>query len=132
MRQSSGFTIEVVPANERVILAVSGELDLDTARQLQAELDGVRETGFRDVVVDLRGVTFLDSTGIRVLVEEHRAAQANAYTFSLAYGEGPVERALDLTGLSKVLAVVPAVASGEADRRHAERITTGWLRALST
>jgi anti-sigma B factor antagonist len=96
MRHLPGFGIEVIPARERVVLVVSGELDLDTATDLQAALDDVRSNGFDQIVVDLRAVSFMDSTGLRLLLGEDKKGS----TFEIAYSEGPVKRLLELTGLA--------------------------------
>jgi anti-anti-sigma factor len=57
----------------RVILEVSGEIDMITAPQLDRVLADLRVAGARVVVVDLGGVGFLGSSGLAVLVNAHRA-----------------------------------------------------------
>jgi anti-sigma B factor antagonist len=60
--------VEARPDRARVIVAVRGEVDLATADEVQRVLDELRSEGWRDVVVDLREVEFLDSTGLSLLL----------------------------------------------------------------
>jgi len=56
------FRIDVEPARDSVRVAPVGELDLATVDKLRAEIERLRESGFARIVLDLRGVRFLDST----------------------------------------------------------------------
>jgi anti-anti-sigma factor len=124
MRQVPGFGIEVVPARERVVLVLTGELDLDTAAQLQTALDEVRGNGFDQIVVDLRAVTFLDSTGVELLMREEQKGGG----FSIAYRDGPVKRILEITGLLGHFDTRPVAVDAA---RHAEAATRTWLHGLN-
>ena len=63
------FRVDVEPARESVRVAPVGELDIATVDKLQAEVTRLLETGFAKIVLDLRGVRFLDSTGLRLVLE---------------------------------------------------------------
>lgn len=91
------------PGGARVV-SVSGEIDIATAPQVDEAL-ARREPGETAVVLDLRGTTFLDSSGIRVLVAAHRAGVADGIPFSVA-GSPPVLDLLETTGVSGHIAVV--------------------------
>jgi anti-sigma B factor antagonist len=119
MRHFSGFGIEVIPARERVVLVLSGELDLDSATDLQSTLDEVRASGFEQIVVDLRAVSFMDSTGIALLMREERKGK----TFEISYGEGPVKRLLELTGLIGHFDTRPIALD---EPRHNHGVTDAW------
>ncbi len=62
------FGIEVLPARERVIVSVSGELDMATTDRLRAAVGELYEMGFSRLVLDLRTVTFIDSTALEFLL----------------------------------------------------------------
>jgi len=71
------FAVTTTKRGSVICIAVEGEIDLATAPQLAAALDGGRPDGNRpdgdgtgggEIVVDLRGVTFIDSSGLRVLL----------------------------------------------------------------
>jgi anti-anti-sigma factor len=60
-----------------------------------------------EVIADLRDVTFMDSTGLHVLVSHHRHAAERGLGFSIIDGSAPVSRVLKLTGLDHVLDRTP-------------------------
>ena len=86
-----------------MILALSGELDVASSPELEAELDRAAEREL--VIVDLRELEFIDSTGLGVLVKAHQQAQESGRRFALVRGGGQVQRLLGLTGLSDQLPV---------------------------
>lgn len=102
------FRIEVHPEREVIRVAPVGELDVATAPTLEEQLQELRGSGFDHLVVDLRRVEFLDSTGIRVLVEENGLAGANDREFSVISGPPAVHRTLELCGLLELLSVRPS------------------------
>jgi anti-anti-sigma factor len=93
------FTLRLEPDRERLVVAPAGELDIETAEQLTAAMLGPLDSGFRHVVADLRGVTFIDSSGIRSLWQAHQHAERDGARLSVIIGDGHVRRALALTGL---------------------------------
>jgi anti-sigma B factor antagonist len=99
------FRVDVHPEREAVRVAPVGELDLTTAGLLETQLHDLRTAGFERVVLDLRELTFIDSSGIRVIVAENRHAQATEREFSLLPGPPAVQRALEICGLLGLLHV---------------------------
>jgi anti-anti-sigma factor len=99
---SDGFTIreESRAGRHRVIL--SGELDLDTAYELERTLGRVCGEGASQVDLDLRGVTFIDSLGLRsVLTARDLCTQ---YGAEFAVIPNPdLHRVFEVTGLLDVL-----------------------------
>ena len=85
------------------MVTVSGELDVASSQVLERELAKLNEVAL--VVVDLRGLTFIDSTGLGVLVRAHQLAQEQGRRFGLVRGNGQVSRLLSLTGLDEELLV---------------------------
>ena len=78
---------------------------------LLARLDEL-DRGFSRLILDLRQVTFLDSTGIRLLVQMEARAQADGFNFAVSV-QGAPARALQLAGLADRL---PRVSSEELGR----------------
>ena len=97
------FRVEVIEAGSSVVLALFGELDLASTPELEAEL--VRAADHESVIVDLRELEFIDSTGLGALVKAHDRAREAGHRFGLVRGLGQVQRLLGLTGLSEQLAV---------------------------
>jgi anti-anti-sigma factor len=82
-----------------------GELDIDSVHRVEAALDGVHEEGCADIVLDLRGLTFMDSTGLRLVIRWDRAARAGGFRFSIVPGAEVVRRVFRLTGMDDHLTV---------------------------
>jgi anti-sigma B factor antagonist len=96
------FQIETSTVDERAELRLMGELDLASSPAFEAELDKVPETA--EIIVDLRELAFIDSTGISALVRAHqRSQQAGGSLTVVTSGEGQVFGLLQLTGLHERL-----------------------------
>ena len=82
---------------QTVVVDVRGELCLATARILFERLEEL-DRGFARLILDLRRVTFMDSTGIRLLVQMQSRAQSDGFDFAISV-EGTLARTLRLVGL---------------------------------
>jgi anti-anti-sigma factor len=92
------FRIEVSSSQARSVLTLLGELDLASAPALEQELEEVEDRGC--VVVDMRRLDFIDSTGLRVLIKAHQRATETDRQFAiLSPDDGQVRQLLDLTGV---------------------------------
>jgi anti-sigma B factor antagonist len=81
-----------------------GELDLATAPVLDAQLRDVRDAGRDELVVDLRGLTFIDSTGVQLLLQWGTWAARTGRGFSLIPGSERVQMVFAITGIVDLLA----------------------------
>jgi anti-sigma B factor antagonist len=82
-----------------------GELDLDTAHRVEDALAALREEGLKDLVLDLRGLTFMDSTGLRLVIRWDTAARQDGFRFAVVPGQEVVQRVFQLTGMDEHLTV---------------------------
>ena len=80
-----------------------GELDLATADAVQAELERVERSDAHSIVLDLSGLTFMDSTGVRLLVQAHARSRADSHRLSLLRGGRAVQRVMELSGVDALL-----------------------------
>jgi anti-anti-sigma factor len=99
------------------VVAPTGALDLGTSRGLQqrlAELAG--EMG--DAILDLSGVTFIDSVGLGVVLKGASRFHRQGRRMLIVAPPGPVHRILDFAGVSGRLAVVDTVDEARAVLRH--------------
>jgi anti-anti-sigma factor len=85
----------------RLVVAPTGELDIAAVEAMRAELAD-RAHG-EDVTIDLRGVEFLDTSGIQVVVEAWRNAREDGFTLRLIRAEPRVHRVFEISGLDGVL-----------------------------
>ncbi|MFE9257416.1 STAS domain-containing protein [Streptomyces sp. NPDC006879] len=107
-RQTTGgerFTAHVSRAVRSAVIALSGELDHDSADRLRAALDEALALGTERVLVDCAGLGFCDSTGLNVLLQGRLAAQEADSRLELAALRPAVSRMLDLTGAKAVFTV---------------------------
>jgi anti-anti-sigma factor len=102
------------------VVSVGGEIDPGTASELsEAALSAMREIG-PSLVLDLSGVTFMDSTGLKVLLAVHQRAQLAGGRLVLAGATRSVQRVVSITGLDETfeardnVEAAVAVFSGEA------------------
>lgn len=95
-------------------VAVSGEIDFSTHRELLDTLLDLVERGHHRVVLDLRRVTFCDSTGLGVFVQVRQRADAAGGWLRVAALTDPVRRALEITNLDRLIPAFPTVTEAEA------------------
>jgi anti-sigma B factor antagonist len=107
------FAIEVTQQGERTFLNLSGELDLATVGELETALNDRLSAG-EDVVVDLRGLAFMDSSGVRALVGAHQSAQSGngSLTIVRAPRGNEVDRVIDVSGIATALGMVDEPPAG--------------------
>lgn len=91
------------------VITTVGELDLSSADTLREILLKRVELGL--VVLDMRGLDFCDSAGLRVLVEAERTARAHGAALRLAAVSESVDRVLEISGAHAVFATFPDVAT---------------------
>lgn len=100
------FRCTVERAGSRAVVRPAGDLDLGTAETVDARLREAREAGADELVLDLREVTFLGSTGLRLVLSWSRSSRADGFEFALVRGPRPVERIFELTRVSDSLQFV--------------------------
>lgn len=107
--------VDVVPDAAHALVVVSGEVDASSAPVLAHRLDAVLDGRPASVVVDLRGVTFLDSAGLSTLAMAHRRAQEHGGAVRVVASSRAVVRPLQITGLWQLLSG-QQVADGSGER----------------
>ena len=100
MGESTEFDLKVDRGQEETRVGVSGELDAYTAPQLRKVLDEVLDGSVARVVVDLQSTSFIDSTGLGVLVGAARKARGQQGELILDSPARSVHRVLKITGLT--------------------------------
>lgn len=102
----SHFRLEVRNEGRSTVISVSGELDLASSPALQEELDRVATSDSQMLIIDLRELDFMDSTGLSVLVRAHQRIEEQGRQLAMVKGPQQVQRLLSLTGVADRLTLV--------------------------
>ncbi|MGI8803485.1 MAG: STAS domain-containing protein [Solirubrobacteraceae bacterium] len=105
------FDIDTVDDGDTVRLVVRGELDLATAPRLSERLAEIEATAAPLIVIDLTGVPFIDSTGLRALLEADFRSRENGSRLRMTEGCAQAQRLFELAG---VVDGLPFLSPGEA------------------
>jgi anti-sigma B factor antagonist len=108
------ITITIESDETAHVVRVAGELDLNSRIELEAVLAGLSKPP-QIVVLEFSDLTFVDSTGLKSLLNEHRKARAEKYEFAIAGAHGAVREVFRITALDITLPLVPDVASVVGD-----------------
>jgi anti-sigma B factor antagonist len=100
------FTVQLQPRADAALIVVSGELDIASAPELEQAFDQIRSESTTLVIVDLRELEFMDSTGLSIIVQAHQRLSEHNCELTLIKGPPQVQRLLDLTGVADRLRVV--------------------------
>jgi anti-anti-sigma factor len=85
-------------------MRLSGEFDMAVCEDFEEAVRALRGDNLRQVVVDLAGLTFIDSSGIRALLDSKRHAEEHGIVLAVRVPEnGQVHQVLRLTGVDNVL-----------------------------
>jgi anti-sigma B factor antagonist len=86
---------------ERHVIVLSGELDIASAQMLEATLEEACSAGATELVLDLAGIEFMDSTGLRAILRGRTLCEEHHCGYRLTPAQRPVERTLEVTGLPR-------------------------------
>lgn len=108
-------------ADHLLVVALVGALDYTNADRLRQDLEAALGEGHRELVLDLGGLDFCDSTGIRILLSVRKLLQERGGGVTLASLNARLSRIFRLTGLIRAFAVEPGLeeAIGTASARPA-------------
>jgi anti-anti-sigma factor len=97
------FDVQVDLLDGAARVAVIGELDLATAPRLGEELLGVERDGARDVTLDMHDATFVDSTGLRIILDAWKRSQQNGHRLLVIGASGSTRRLCHIAGVEFIL-----------------------------
>jgi anti-sigma B factor antagonist len=89
------------------LLAIEGEVDMSTSPELRSKLAPLLTEGTSQVIVDLSGVTYIDSSGIATLIEGLQLSRKHDIRFTLAGLQPSVEAVFELAYLKGFFEMVP-------------------------
>ncbi len=100
--------VEAQTHRRTALIQLRGELDIASAPQVSELLDGLSsgDGDVRHVVIDLRGLTFMDARGLRELIRQQGNARENRQNLAVVRGRKAIERLLALTAVEELLVMV--------------------------
>jgi anti-anti-sigma factor len=99
------FTISVAAEPAHTLVTLTGECDLNNGRRLRDVLTSEVSRGTRRVIVDLSGLSFMDSTGMQILLSVRTVLALRGGTMALISPQPVVARVLELTGATELIPV---------------------------
>ena len=100
------FDLRVVRNGRSTRIAPCGELDIATTPELEQALADATADAATEIVLDLRELTFMDSSGLRALAEANTRAGESGVELSIWRGPRQIERVLEISGLGTLLPLV--------------------------
>jgi anti-sigma B factor antagonist len=110
MPEPGTLTVAVESDDTAHVVRIAGELDVNTRGDVDAVLAGLSKPPLI-VILEVSDLVFIDSTGLKSVLNEHRRAREAGYEFVLVGALGPVRETLRLTALDLTLPLAPDVAS---------------------
>jgi anti-anti-sigma factor len=95
------FSYRIEPGSDATIVRLKGELDMAASPALRDVLGELQGSGAGEIVIDLRGLCFLDSMGLSALVEAHVAGQDGQRKVAFIKGGRSVQRVFSVTEMDK-------------------------------
>ena len=104
LRAASGFGVWRADTDDQVVVAVVGELDMGTAPKVWEVLaQAFEHDGL--IAIDLSGVTFMDSQGLKLFVRAHKRATRDGGRLVLRSPQPQARRVFEVTALDRVFAI---------------------------
>jgi anti-sigma B factor antagonist len=105
MRSPEQFKVTVEPLEDAHLIRADGELDLSTVPMLSSAIDAAREASV-PVLLHLADVTFIDSTGLQLLLAASHESATSKWTFFIIRPSEAVLRLIELSGTGDLLTLV--------------------------
>ena len=109
------FGVAVASRGQWEVLTVTGEIDMATAPRFRQRLLAVISTGVQNVVIDLSGVDFIDSTGLGVLLGAAKRVRGAGGDIRLVMAGSRLTDLIEITRLDRVMDVFESVSAATED-----------------
>jgi anti-anti-sigma factor len=106
MAAEGNLSIDVSREGERVVLSLNGELDLASVPLLESEVENATLDSPATIVLDLRKLEFIDSTGLRAILSLDKRSTERGATFALVRGSQQVQRLMSMTRVDEHLRII--------------------------
>jgi anti-anti-sigma factor len=102
--------IDSTRTGDRVVITLTGELDLSCSERLYEETRAAIDSGARELICDLSGLAFVDSTGLSVFLSAQKRLKSLGGSFRIASPTPDVRRILDVAGVTPFLLIADETA----------------------
>jgi anti-anti-sigma factor len=99
------LSIDVHTREDHAVIAATGEIDASTADSVATAVAAALDEGHRVVLLDFAEMTFIDSTGLGMLVKSHRAAETAGGHFAVVHPTPQTRKLIQILGLDALLHV---------------------------
>jgi anti-anti-sigma factor len=99
VRRAGQLRLELRRIGDASVVSARGDIDLSTVAEAAEAMEAAREGG-RALFLDLREVGFMDTSGLRLVIEERQRAAAQGYRFAVLQGPPKVQRLFEIAGLA--------------------------------
>jgi anti-anti-sigma factor len=100
------LSVDARREQDRVVLRLEGELDLASSPILERALEGPEIAETPLLVLDLDGLRFVDSTGLRIILLAHESTRGRGQEFAITPGSPQVQRLLSITSVAEHMRVI--------------------------
>jgi anti-anti-sigma factor len=115
-----GLAVNSERRGDATVVELTGEFDLHSCAAVRSVVDELLEGGVGEIVIDLNGVTFLDSSGLGTLVGLQKRANRAHARMALSGLSPQVGRILDITHLREAFTILPAVSVSDGSSEPSE------------
>jgi anti-sigma B factor antagonist len=105
VREDGALTVRVEPDGDELVVRACGELDIASAKKLEDELRQAIESDASAVVLDLGSLSFVDPTGVRVLLSAAKLSAATGTPLRMIRATAPVRKVIKVSGLKRSLSL---------------------------
>jgi anti-sigma B factor antagonist len=102
------FEAHLAAQGQTAFIRLAGEFDLACAQDFRERSKAIDNDAFRRVVLDLRKLTFIDSTGLRLIIDLWKRSREKGLEIVVVRGSEAVQRVFKITGMDEVLPMVDA------------------------
>jgi anti-sigma B factor antagonist len=97
--------VDIEDRGDHAVVTAVGEIDAATADMVGDAVAGALNDGYRQVLLDFARVTFIDSTGLGMLVKSHRSAEAIQARFAVVHPTPQTRKLIKVLGLDQLLRI---------------------------
>jgi anti-anti-sigma factor len=107
VRRQARLTPEIHSVADHALVTLVGELDASTAGLVYEQFAALTREGVVHVALDLDGLAFIDSTGLSVIIAEHKRTTSLGGELIIYSPQEPIRKLFEITGLLELLDVLP-------------------------